>query len=236
MEEACQISSYLPLCYKNGEEEYIQYLWKAFENNYENKQYQFAFMSYHMLFMCFIYFTIWKIKSVHPNDFNKISLGFDDCMQKSSSPFGYSKEKESKIMVLLRFWGIKPERIGEYKKLVQERNNIAHSNGNIFYKSQQSIDDKVTNILRFCKEIQHNTNKTVLQSYKSFLIKNNSVEDSPYSTVEEMLNEKYIREYYISEKDMSICCDCNITPLALKKNFMAIKNIHNSIIKLYKEE
>ena len=35
MEETSKIFSYLPLHYKNIEEvEYVQYLWKAFENNY----------------------------------------------------------------------------------------------------------------------------------------------------------------------------------------------------------
>ena len=77
MEEAYQIFSYLPLRYRNDEEaEYVHYLWKAFENNYQNGQYQFTFMSYHMLFMSFVYFTIWKIKSIHPEDYDKISLGF----------------------------------------------------------------------------------------------------------------------------------------------------------------
>lgn len=43
MEEATRIFSYLPLHYKNVEKtEYVQYLWKAFENNYQNEQYQFA--------------------------------------------------------------------------------------------------------------------------------------------------------------------------------------------------
>lgn len=59
MEEAYQIFLHLPIRYRNDEEtEYVQYLWKAFENKYQNGQYQFAFMSYHMLFMCFVYFTI----------------------------------------------------------------------------------------------------------------------------------------------------------------------------------
>lgn len=65
MEEAYQIFSYLPLRYKNDEEAgYVRYLWKAFGSNYENELYQFAYMSYHMLFMCFVYFTIWKILTI----------------------------------------------------------------------------------------------------------------------------------------------------------------------------
>ena len=208
MEETSKIFSYLPLHYKNIEEvEYVQYLWKAFENNYQNEQYQFAFMGYHMLFMCFVYFTIWKIKSIHPEDFEKISYGFEDCLNKATSPFGFSEEQESRILRIFKFWGLN-ERIGEYKKLVKERNNIAHSNGNIYYKEQ---------------------------AYKVFLIENYSVEDSPYSSVEEMLSEEFIRKHYISEKDMQICCSLNEFDIQ-HDDMEEILKTHNDIRTLYLQE
>lgn len=236
MEEAYQIFSYLPLRYRNDEEaEYVQYLWKAFENNYQNGQYQFAFMSYHMLFMCFVYFTIWKIKSIHPEDYDKIALGFDECIEKSRSPFGYSGESESKILLIFKFWGMN-ERVGEYKKLVKERNSIAHSNGNIFYKDQQSIDSKTTKIIKFCEEIQQKTKPTIEQSYKDFLSDNHSVEDSPYSTLEELLSDEFLSRHYISEKDMQLCCNCNISSLKTSADYQSIRNTHTDIVELYKEE
>lgn len=236
MEEAFQIFTYLPLRYKSEEKaEYVQYLWKAFENNYQNEQYQFAFMSYHMLFMSFVYFTIWKIKSIHPDDFEKISLGFDDCIQCSESPFGYSKEQESKIMQIFKFWGLN-ERVGEYKKLIRERNNVAHSNGNIYYKEQQSIDNKISDIIRFCNEIQEKTKPTIEQSYKEFLSDNHSVEDSPYSTLEELLSDEFINRHYISERDIQLCCNCNISSLVSSNNYESICNTHSDIFELYKEE
>lgn len=98
MEEAPRIFSYLPLHYKSAEEtEYVQYLWKAFESNYQNEQYQFAFMGYHMLFMCFVYFTIWKLKSIHPEDFEKISYGFEKCLGTATSPFGFSEDRKAEF-------------------------------------------------------------------------------------------------------------------------------------------
>lgn len=161
MEEATRIFLYLPLHYKSAEEtEYVQYLWKAFESNYQNEQYQFAFMGYHMLFMCFVYFTIWKIKSIHPKDFEKISYGFEDCLNTATSPFGFSEEQESRIMRIFKFWGLN-ERIGEYKKLVKERNNIAHSNGNIYYKEQDSVDVRISDALRFTEEIHQKTKSSI---------------------------------------------------------------------------
>lgn len=236
MEEAFKIFSYLPLHYKNVEEtEYVQYLWKAFENNYQNEQYQFAFMGYHMLFMCFVYFTIWKLKSIHPEDFEKISYGFEKCLSTATSPFGFSEEQESRILRILKFWGLN-DRIGEYKKLVKDRNNIAHSNGNIYYKEQDSIDVRISDVLGFIDEIHQKTKDSIEQAYKDFLIGNYSVEDSPYSSVEEMLSEEFMRRYYISEADMRICYHSNLASLSEDENYGSIINLHSEISRLYQDE
>jgi hypothetical protein len=54
MEDALELSTYLPLSYISPkEQEYIAFLWDAFETNYEHEKYQFAFLAYHMLTMSF---------------------------------------------------------------------------------------------------------------------------------------------------------------------------------------
>ena len=59
------LSEYLPASYRSpSEEEYIAFLWDAFETNYGHGKYQFAFLAYHLLTMCAIYFHVWKIKSL----------------------------------------------------------------------------------------------------------------------------------------------------------------------------
>lgn len=77
MEEAAELGNYLPLSFKSPkEEEYIAFLWDAFETNYTHGKYQFAFLAYHMLTMSFVYFNIWQIKQTRPNDFEKGLIGF----------------------------------------------------------------------------------------------------------------------------------------------------------------
>ena len=57
MEEASELANYLPLSFGSPkEQEYIGFLWDAFETNYTHEKYQFAFLAYHMLTMSFIYF------------------------------------------------------------------------------------------------------------------------------------------------------------------------------------
>jgi hypothetical protein len=52
MEESAELANYLPLSFKSPtEQEYIAFLWDAFEMNYTNGKFQFAFLAYHMLTM-----------------------------------------------------------------------------------------------------------------------------------------------------------------------------------------
>lgn len=237
MDEAYHIFSYLPLRYKsNDEEEYVGFLWSAFEKNYEAGHYQFAFLSFHMLFMCFVYTTIWKIKSIHPQDFENISLGFQDCIADCSSPFSFAIESESKILSIFKYWGIDKAQIGKYKKLVVKRNDVAHSNGKILYQSQESLDEQIAEIIGFCEQIQEKTTSSILGCYKEFLTNNNSLDDSPFSTVEEMQNDIFVSNHYISQKDLLSCTNFDIASLSEVENFDSIQDIHTQIVELNMEE
>ena len=126
MEEAAELADYLPLSFKTeSEQEYIQFLWEAFESNYENKKYQFAFLAYHMLTMSFVYFNIWQIKQNEPKDFAKGLIGFGKDIENdllgASSPFVFSAVNERSILRLLKLIECDNGKIGSYAKLVDNR-------------------------------------------------------------------------------------------------------------------
>ena len=55
MVEAAELADYLPLSFKTPkEQEYIKFLWDAFETNRTHGKYQFAFLAYRMLTMSFV--------------------------------------------------------------------------------------------------------------------------------------------------------------------------------------
>ena len=94
MEEAAELADYLPLSFKTPkEQEYIEFLWDAFETNYAHGKYQFAFLAHHMLTMGFVCFNIWQIKQNEPKDFAKGLIGFSKDTEKdilgASSPFAF---------------------------------------------------------------------------------------------------------------------------------------------------
>ncbi len=83
MEEATELSDYLPLSFKTPtEREYVDFLWDAFKTNYTYGKCQFAFLAYHMLTMSFVYFNIWQIKKTEPKNFEMSLIGFGKDVEK----------------------------------------------------------------------------------------------------------------------------------------------------------
>ena len=107
MEEAAELGDYLPLSFNSpNEQEYITFLWDAFETNYTHGKYQFAFLAYHMLAMSFVYFNLWQIKKTEPKNFEMSLIGFRKDVEKnliaSTSPFDFSIVNERTILRILK--------------------------------------------------------------------------------------------------------------------------------------
>jgi hypothetical protein len=237
MGEAYDILNYLPLRFKNTtEQEYIEFLWDSFESNYFNEKYQFSFMAYHMLFMSFVYFNVWQIKKIHQEDYDKITLGFNDCFGSASSPFAFSAEGESRIFLLFTFFGLGKEKIGNYKKLVKSRNEVAHSNGHIYFPAQDTIDNKISEIIKYADEIQEKTKSAIQDCFKRFLIESKNIDERRYIDIEEQINEELIHEHYLSQKDLEFCLDYDITELNGEQNFEEIERLFEKLKSEYTQE
>ena len=174
MEDAVELSKYLPLSYKSpAEQEYIAFLWDAFASNYEHGKYQFAFLAYHMLTMSIVYFNIWQIRQARLEDFEKGLIGFGKDVEKNllgaTSPFVFSTVNERSILRFLKLIGCDNGKIGTYAKLVYDRNETAHPNGHIFFSTQAALDTKITEILRVVDEIQTHSKCVIEDVYRDFL-------------------------------------------------------------------
>ena len=238
MEEAVELANYLPLSFKSEkEEEYIKFLWDAFESNYENKKYQFAFLAYHMLTMSFVYFNIWQIKKTAPDDFAKVLIGFGKDIEKelmeATSPFVFSVVNERSMLRFLKLIACDNGKIGTYAKLVDDRNETAHPNGNIFFNSQAALDAKITEILRVADEIQTYSAPIIQRCYSRFLLENGNPDDREYAEDADQIREILIHGNYMSFKDIAICVAFKITALSNDPNYMNIVSLHQSLIAMY---
>lgn len=238
MEEALELANYLPLSFKTPkEQEYIEFLWAAFETNYQAEKYQFAFLAYHMLTMSFVYFNIWQIKQTEPADFEKGLIGFGKDVEKNllgaTSPFVFSTVNERSMLRFLKLIGCDNGKVGTYAKLVDDRNESAHPNGNIFYSDHSALERKIAEVLRVAEEIQAHSRPIIEHCYREFLLASHDEEDRQYPEAKDQIYEVLIHENYLSQKDIEYCLAFNLTQLADQSEFTAIQSLHQALVALF---
>ena len=234
MEDAWLIFEYLPIKFKSEkDQEYIHFLWDAFQSNYESGKYQFAYLAYHMLFMSFIYFTIWKVKNNLSEDFQKALIGFqsetEKIFEKATSPFVFHKINERTIFRFLKLIGCEKVNIGNYVKMVDDRNNIAHSNGNIFYNAQEIIDEKINKLLKLVDEIHDHSRTIILKCFHTFLIESSDPETREYPDSSNQINEILIQKNYFSQHDIDLCLSYDIQQFSNLENFNSIMELYETL-------
>lgn len=241
MEDPAELGNYLPISFKtHSEQEYIAFLWDAFETNYTYGKFQFAFLAYHMLTMSFVYFNIWQIRKAHPNDFSMGLIGFGKEVEKSlleaTSPFVFSTVNERSILRLFKLIGCDNGKIGNYAKLVDDRNETAHPNGNIFFSTQEALDAKINEILRIVREIETHSKCVIEDCYKNFLLNNYDPEEREYPDPADQIREVLIHENYFSQEDINICLSFNLTSLADRPEIDGIRALHEVLIAGYGQD
>ncbi len=238
MEEAVELASYLPLSFKTPkEQEYIEFLWDAFETNYTHGKYQFAFLAYHMLTMSFVYFNIWQIKQTEPGDFANGLIGFNKEVEKgllaATSPFSFSVVPERTMLRFLKLIACDNGKIGTYAKLVDDRNETAHPNGNIFYSTPTALDIKIREILRIADEIQTHSAPIIQRCYARFLEESSDPDEREYADDPDQIREILVHAHYLSQKDIEICAAYELNSKADHPNFSAMAALHESLRSTY---
>ena len=136
---------------------------------------------------------------------------------------------ERSILRLLKLIACDNGMIGTYAKLVDDRNETAHSNGNIFFSTQPALDTKITEILRVVDEIQTHSRPIIEHSYREFLLQNHDPEEREYPEAADQIREVLIHGNYLSQKDIEICLAFNVAHLAHQAEFEAMRTLHNAL-------
>ena len=149
-----------------------------------------------MLTMSFVNFNIWQIKQAESGDFAKGVIGFgrdvEQNLLEATSPFVFSTVNERTILRLLKLIACDNGKIGTYAKLVDDRNDTAHPNGNIFFSTQPALDAKIAEILRAVDEIQTHSRPVIERCYQEFLVCSADVEEREYLDPAEQIREVLI--------------------------------------------
>ena len=186
-----------------------------------------------MLTMSFVYFNIWQIRQARREDFQKGLIGFGQDIEKNllgaTSPFVFSTVNERSILRFLKLIGCDNGKIGTYAKLVDDRNDTAHPNGNIFFSTEAALDAKITEILRVVDEIQNHSKPVIEQCYREFLLRNYDADEREYPDAADQIREVLIHENYLSQKDIEICLSFDLAGIADMPEIDRIRTLHGAL-------
>ncbi len=241
MDEALELKNYLPLSYKSvAEHDYIAFLWDAFRTNYEHEKYQFAFLAYHMLTMSFVYFNIWQIRQARLSHFTMGLIGFGKDVEKSlleaKSPFTFSTVNERSILRFLKLIECDNGKIGTYARLVDDRNETAHPNGNIYFSTPAALDRKIAETLRVVAEIERHSRNVIEECYRRFLLDSQDPEEREYPEAADQIREVLVHANYFSQKDVEICLAYDLNTLRDQESYPAIEALHEALREQYGED
>ena len=125
--------------------------------------------------------------------------------------------------------------IGQYKKLVDDRNFVAHANGNIPFRTESYLQTKINDIVRYANEIQQYSKPIIQECFEKFLIDSQDFELRQCSDSTEQINEILIREHYLSKKDLDFCLLYDITQLSGQPKYDEIERIFEILKNEYAE-
>lgn len=126
--------------------------------------------------------------------------------------------------------------IGTYAKLVDDRNDTARANGNIFFSTQAALDAKIAEVLRVVDEIQRHSRCVVEQCYRDFLLQNHGPEEREYPDAADQIREVLIHGNYLSQKDIGVCLAFDLACLADHDQYKSIRELHEALIAEYGSE
>ncbi|MBK6799307.1 MAG: hypothetical protein IPG76_21615 [Acidobacteria bacterium] len=127
-------------------------------------------------------------------------------------------------------------KIGTYAKLVDDRNESAHPDGNIFYSTEAALDVKVIEILRVVAEIQAHSKPVIEHCYREFLLQNYDPDKREYPDVADQIREVLIHGNYLSQKDIEICLGFEVEALADQPGSEGMRELQAALAETYKTE
>ncbi|ERM02648.1 hypothetical protein Q644_15550 [Brucella intermedia 229E] len=243
MDEALDLGSYLPpRSFSNASEQaYLDFLWSAFQTNYEAERFEFASLAFHLLYMSFVSFSIWQIRLARPEQFAMAMVGFrsdeEGSLMDCESPFKfYDRLKESQIFRFLKLIGCSNQQVGEFAKFVKRRNKIAHPTGTVFFNDRAAIDAEIADMMREVRNIEMHMEPVILELYRRFLISSSDVEERQYTDPADEIAANLVHANYMSSADIGICSDFDVSALAGEAHYDEIQALHAKLLELYPPE
>lgn len=217
------IIAYLPIEPDDEEDvvNYINSITNVVAINYKYEQYQFAYFGIHLLFMTYIYCTVWKIGQIEVDRY-KDAITFvrsyngrenDLKIEDADSIFAYSLIPEKDIAKIFKIIEMDNTQISLVASLVNTRNNLAHASGKFEIVTENSFDIKVKGIIDSVEKIHRCMNKSIRKWYSHVLLSYCNEEYEDYKNPKDIIVEQMIQSFKLSIKELLICNEMSVKDL-----------------------
>jgi hypothetical protein len=116
---------------------------------------------------------------------------------------------------------------------VDDRNESAHPNGNIYFSTPAALGIKITEILRVVDEIQTHSRLVIERCYREFLLKSHDPDEREYFEAKDQIREALIHGNYMSQKDIEFCRAHDLNDLSGRAEFPNIEALHQELHAIY---
>lgn len=208
-----EVQGFLPIDAVDKEDiaTYIRNIVDLVALNYKYEQYQFAYLGLHLLYMTYIYCTVWKISKVNEARYTDMVVFAKPYHNKKldfcniESVFEYSYVPERELPKIFQLIDLDKAQIGIIGGLVDDRNDMAHASGRFKILTEDSFTIGANAIYTSIKNIHGCMDKQIRLWYQDVLVKYCNEEFEGYSEVNDFIAEQMIQSFYLSVNELLIC-------------------------------
>lgn len=220
-----EILRYLPISARDKEDVdvYLSSISDLVRLNYKYGQYQFAYFGLHLLYMTYIYFTVWKISKIIPDRytdavvFARAYAGRDLNFLSVESIFEYSMVPEKELPKIFRIIDLNEGQIGIIAGLVDTRNDMAHASGKFEILNEESFMLKVNSVCSSIRNIHNAMDDLIRSWFRGILLQFCEGKYGDYSDLNDFIFEQMIQNFNLSINELLICDEMSLRGI-LKDN------------------
>lgn len=217
------IINYLPINPIDGEDilTYIENITNLIIVNYKYGQYQFAYFGVHLLYMTYIYCTVWIISKILPERYSDAVVFArtysnrekDMDIDNVSTIFQYSLIPEKDISKIFKIIELDKSQISNVGILVDIRNEMAHASGKFEILTEDNFYVKANTVLNSIRNIHNKMDKQIRKWFKQILNGYCEGEFSEYDNIEDIVTEQMIQNFKLSMNEIFICNEMSVKEL-----------------------
>lgn len=217
------IINYLPIDPVDEEDvlTYIENITNLITVNYKYGQYQFAYFGLHLLYMTYIYCTVWKISKMLPDRYSDAVVFARTYNNRENEVdidnvntiFQYRFISEKEISKIFKIVDLDKSQINNVGTLVDVRNEMAHASGKFKILTEDNFHVKANTMLSSIRNIHKAMDKQVRKWFEQILTNYCVGGYSEYDNIEDIIIEQMIQGFKLSMNELLVCNEMSVKDL-----------------------